>query len=175
MLTPMISSQSHGTPSVMSVTPWPYLVEEFFVPVSTEYCENLNPPYKKNCGVLSILRSPPGSQAGSERWSLVYFTRPTDAVALHALVEESSVIANAVAAKPEQNFDTKVTAGEWFARRVKNRRIKNRTVYIFLCYRSEGSPYTFLRVQKRGWLVEEQNSLWFDLLNSIIPYNIYNY
>ena len=81
---------------------------------------------------MSILRSPPGAQAGLERWSLVYFTRPADSVALHALVKASSIVANAVAQKPEQNFDTKVTAGEWFARRVKNRRIKNRTVYLFI-------------------------------------------
>jgi hypothetical protein len=60
-------------------------------------------------------------------------------------VEESSVVADAVAAKPEQIFDTKVTAGEWFARRVKNRRIKNRTVYLFIYYGSLGSPYIFLK------------------------------
>jgi len=57
----------------------------------------------------------------------VFFTRPTDDVLLTPLVEESPMIAEA-AAKAGEKYKTSSTAGEWFSRRIKNQRIKNRTV-----------------------------------------------
>lgn len=70
--------------------------------------------------------SPPKEQGRYVRWSMVYFTRPGDSVQLRALSEESLLIAKAVAETPERNFNTGVTAREWFTRRIKNQRIKNR-------------------------------------------------
>ncbi|KAJ7618395.1 hypothetical protein FB45DRAFT_741505 [Roridomyces roridus] len=70
---------------------------------------------------------PPGSQAQFERWSLVYFTRPGNSVQLRALVEDSSIVADAVARTPDRDFETGCTSLEWFTRRIKNQRMKNRT------------------------------------------------
>ncbi|KAF7430927.1 hypothetical protein PC9H_006642 [Pleurotus ostreatus] len=69
---------------------------------------------------------PPGAQKHRERWSLVYFTRPGDSVNLHALVEESPLIADYVAKHPEGIHETGATSLEWFTRRIKNQRISNR-------------------------------------------------
>jgi len=72
--------------------------------------------------------NPPGAQGSLYRYSLVYFTRPGDSVILHALKDESPLIASAVANAPDpKTFDTGVTALAWFTRRVRNRRLKNRT------------------------------------------------
>ncbi|KAJ7499645.1 hypothetical protein FB451DRAFT_1162106 [Mycena latifolia] len=71
---------------------------------------------------------PPGAQASFERWSLVYFTRPGNDVQLRALVEDSQMIADAVTRTPEKDFETGCTSLEWFTRRIKNQRMKNRTV-----------------------------------------------
>ena len=79
-------------------------------------------------------RPPPGEQSKYERWSLVYFTRPGDSVLLNALVDESPAIAGAVARRPGKNFKTGTTSYEWFSRRIKYQRIKNRKVCV---YRSE--------------------------------------
>lgn len=78
---------------------------------------------------IHLFRPPPREQSKYERWSLVFFTRPSNTVPLHALTEESPVIKDAVAkvADPE-TFNPNSTAGEWFTRRIKNQRIKNRTV-----------------------------------------------
>jgi len=70
--------------------------------------------------------TPPGEQAAFERWSLVYFTRPADRVVLRALVEDSEMIAEAVARKPVKKFETNSTSKEWIARRVKYMRTNNR-------------------------------------------------
>ncbi|KAJ7130791.1 hypothetical protein C8R43DRAFT_1025016 [Mycena crocata] len=70
---------------------------------------------------------PPGAQSQFERWSLVYFTRPGNSVQLRALVEDSPVIAEAVASTPDKSFETGCTSLEWFTRRIKNQRMKNRT------------------------------------------------
>ncbi|KAH7912922.1 hypothetical protein BJ138DRAFT_1147273 [Hygrophoropsis aurantiaca] len=70
---------------------------------------------------------PPGIQSNYERWSLVFFTRPGNSQVLRALVESSSIIADAVKQKPEKSFDTNSTSAQWFARRIKNQRMKNRT------------------------------------------------
>lgn len=71
---------------------------------------------------------PPGIQAEYERWSLVFFTRPGNSKVLRALVEDSSLIADAVQKHPDRDFDTGSTAAEWFARRIKYQRINNRKV-----------------------------------------------
>ncbi|KAK0460814.1 hypothetical protein IW261DRAFT_1532781 [Armillaria novae-zelandiae] len=68
---------------------------------------------------------PPGPQAHLERWSLVYFTRPGNSVILRPLVDESPIIAAAV--ENVDHINTPVTAKEWFTRRIKNQRMKNRT------------------------------------------------
>ncbi|KAH9041812.1 Clavaminate synthase-like protein [Lactarius hengduanensis] len=68
---------------------------------------------------------PPKAQASFDRWSLAFFTRPMNSVPLAALVKESTMIAEAAAGAPEGRYATGSTAGEWFRRRVQNRRIKN--------------------------------------------------
>jgi hypothetical protein len=74
---------------------------------------------------------PPGAQAEYEWWSLVFFTRPGNSGVLHALVESSPTIAEAVKNQPDRNFKTGSIAAEWFTRRIKNYRIINRTVRVF--------------------------------------------
>ncbi|KAJ7661592.1 hypothetical protein DFH06DRAFT_376782 [Mycena polygramma] len=69
---------------------------------------------------------PPGAQSQFERWSLVYFTRPGNDVQLRALVEDSQIIADAVA-RADKSFKTGCTSLEWFTRRIKNQRMDNRT------------------------------------------------
>lgn len=69
---------------------------------------------------------PPGEQSKYDRWSVVYFTRPGNSVLLNALAEESPIIAEAVAKHPEKKFQTDATSYEWFSRRIKYQRIKNR-------------------------------------------------
>ncbi|KAJ7116875.1 Clavaminate synthase-like protein [Mycena epipterygia] len=72
--------------------------------------------------------NPPGEQATLYRYSLVYFMRPANSVVLRALADESPMIAAAVAnATDPKKFDPGVTSLEWFTRRVKNLRLKNRT------------------------------------------------
>ncbi|EMD41145.1 hypothetical protein CERSUDRAFT_111710 [Gelatoporia subvermispora B] len=68
---------------------------------------------------------PPGEQFPLERWSLGYFMRPGDNVPLRALVEDSPMIAEAVAKTPEKNWDTGVTSKEWAVRRIMFIRAKN--------------------------------------------------
>ncbi|TFK32120.1 hypothetical protein BDQ12DRAFT_639162 [Crucibulum laeve] len=69
----------------------------------------------------------PGAQATLERWSLVFFTRPGNSVILRALVEDSSIIKQAVDKNPEKNFETGATSFDWFSRRIKYQRVNNRT------------------------------------------------
>jgi len=57
----------------------------------------------------------------------VYFTRPGNSVVLRALTEKSDAVAEAVKGTPEKSFDSGATSKDWFARRIKNQRIKNRT------------------------------------------------
>ncbi|KAG7091537.1 hypothetical protein E1B28_010566 [Marasmius oreades] len=71
---------------------------------------------------------PPGAQATYERWSQVFFTRPGNSVVLEPLSSLSPIIADAVQKDPHKNLNAGgATAYEWFSRRVKNQRIKNRT------------------------------------------------
>lgn len=77
---------------------------------------------------------PPGPQGDLPRWSVVFQTRPGHNVHLRALAEESPVIRAALErTTPEQRekFSPNITTGEWFARRVKNFRVSNRTVSVF--------------------------------------------
>ncbi|KAG6906669.1 hypothetical protein DXG01_012697 [Tephrocybe rancida] len=69
---------------------------------------------------------PPGYQSFMERWSLVYFTRPGNSIILRPLVDESRLIADAVARSPTMNLNTGATSSEWFTRRIKNQRLENR-------------------------------------------------
>lgn len=71
---------------------------------------------------------PPGVQGEHERWSLVFFTRPDNTQVLRALVEHSTVIAEAAKLHPPEKFETGSTAQEWFARRIKYQRLENRAV-----------------------------------------------
>jgi len=72
--------------------------------------------------------TPPGEQSKYTRWSLVFFTRPGGSVVLEPLKEQSSLIAEAAAKEENKRFDTGgATAGDWFARRIRNQRINNRT------------------------------------------------
>jgi len=70
---------------------------------------------------------PPKEQAKFERYSLVFFTRASDDVELRALVDDSPLIAEAVANAPnaQTRFWPGVTAKDWLQRRVRNQRIKN--------------------------------------------------
>ncbi|KAJ3905370.1 hypothetical protein F5879DRAFT_799791, partial [Lentinula edodes] len=72
---------------------------------------------------------PPGAQVGFERWSQVFFTRPGNSVVLRPLSDHSSAIAEAVSKLTEQQrnvLSPGVTAVDWFNRRIKNQRVKNR-------------------------------------------------
>ncbi|CCM03873.1 uncharacterized protein FIBRA_06024 [Fibroporia radiculosa] len=70
---------------------------------------------------------PPGDQGQHERWSLVFFTRPENDVILEALTNESPIVAEAFLRAPDSSvFTTGQTAKEWFSRRVKLQRSKNR-------------------------------------------------
>ncbi|KAL5526725.1 hypothetical protein ACEPAF_8450 [Sanghuangporus sanghuang] len=72
---------------------------------------------------------PPGTQATHTRWSVVFFSRPGSSVRLRAL-EESLVVKEALSRMtPEDRarYDPNVTQGEWYTRRMKYTRLKNRT------------------------------------------------
>jgi hypothetical protein len=101
----------------------------------------------------STCSTPPGAQATYERWSLVFFTRPGD-----------SVILQAVAKAPENQFNTGSTSLEWFSRRIKNQRIANRTVRSFRSIARLCTYARIFRVQRRIALVEgpSGNLIWFN-------------
>lgn len=72
---------------------------------------------------------PPGAQTGLERWSLVFFMRPGNNVRLRALVDESDSIKKTIekmSLDERAMYEPESTAGEWHARRVRNRRLANR-------------------------------------------------
>lgn len=74
---------------------------------------------------------PPGPQAAHARWSLVFFTRPASDEPLRVLADESELVRERVKRMDEEErkrYEPGVTASEWFARRIRNQRIKNRTV-----------------------------------------------
>lgn len=69
---------------------------------------------------------PPREQGNYERWSVVFFTRPGYDVDLHALADQSPMIAEAVKGAPREKFFPGVNAKDWFERRTKNERVDNR-------------------------------------------------
>lgn len=80
---------------------------------------------------------PPGAQRALPRWSQVFFLRPGNSVVLGALVDQSEIVRAKVDSMDEEakaRLFPNATSKEWFARRIKNQRIKNRTV---------GFPRTF--------------------------------
>lgn len=81
-----------------------------------------------------IVSPPPGAQSHYERWSLVYFTRPGDSAILRPLVEYSPMIAESAAKNADKGYDTGSKSAAWFSRRIKNQRVKNRTVSYLLFY-----------------------------------------
>ncbi|EJD07621.1 Clavaminate synthase-like protein [Fomitiporia mediterranea MF3/22] len=77
-----------------------------------------------------ILRSNLHRVAAHTRWSVVFFTRPGNEVHLHPLTNKSNAIKATVSRMfPEERakYEPDATAIEWFARRIRNQRIKNRT------------------------------------------------
>jgi len=79
---------------------------------------------------------PPGAQAAFERWSQVFFTRPGNTVVLRPLSDESPLIAEAVGKLSDEQrtaLNPGVTAYDWFSRRKKNLRIRNRAVSDQAC------------------------------------------
>jgi len=75
--------------------------------------------------------APPGEQAAHERYSAVFFLRPSNDTVLAPMSDESPVIAEAAESLPQAVRDrlktTQETSAQWFARRIKNQRIKNFT------------------------------------------------
>lgn len=70
--------------------------------------------------------TPPKAQAAFDRWSIVFFSRPGNSVVLEPLAG-SKMIKEAREAAPGK-YETGSTAADWFARRTKYQRIKNRKV-----------------------------------------------
>lgn len=127
------SSPFQGMQSAMWEMHWPFSVVEFSTPIFIVSCKPLRDSCASTCFWLLVVNSPPpGAQASLERWSQVYFTRPGNSAVLRALADESPLIAEAVKNEADKNFDTGVTAYEWFNRRIKNQRIKNRKVSVYL-------------------------------------------
>ncbi|EJD06826.1 Clavaminate synthase-like protein [Fomitiporia mediterranea MF3/22] len=71
---------------------------------------------------------PPGTQAAYTRWSVVCFSRPCANVELRALDESKLIKETLSNMTPEDRAKYKpgVTQGEWYVRRMKNTRLKNR-------------------------------------------------
>ncbi|KAI0348237.1 Clavaminate synthase-like protein [Trametopsis cervina] len=70
---------------------------------------------------------PPGAQSRLPRYSITFFTRPSDDVVLRPLKERSNLIESAVVEAPQDIYETGSTSGEWIARRIRRLRLKNRT------------------------------------------------
>ncbi|KIY53185.1 Clavaminate synthase-like protein [Fistulina hepatica ATCC 64428] len=75
---------------------------------------------------------PPGAQRHLDRWSAGFFVRPGNSVLLAPLTEGQRVraaIDDGASTKNMGNLATRAneTALEWFTRRIKNQRLKNRT------------------------------------------------
>jgi isopenicillin N synthase-like dioxygenase len=70
---------------------------------------------------------PPGLQSKYERWSQVYFARPSDDAPLLPLLESPIISAhfNNLSAERQKSISPGVTSSEWFTRRQKNYRTKN--------------------------------------------------
>lgn len=75
--------------------------------------------------------SPPGAQGDLPRWSMVYQTRPAHHAQLRAFSAESPLIRVALeqmSSEERAKYSPNTTAGEWFARRIKNMRVSNHEV-----------------------------------------------
>ncbi|KAL5536523.1 hypothetical protein ACEPAF_345 [Sanghuangporus sanghuang] len=124
----------HNRLGGLQVLPPGYTEWQYVRPIPGHAICNIGDALTLLCG--GILRSnlhrvvpPPGAQAAYTRWSLVYFTRPANHVALNALSEQSAMIkARLDQLTPDERtkFETNTTALEWFTRRIKNQRINNR-------------------------------------------------
>ena len=86
--------------------------------------------FGRSTNEMRHISPPPGKQGSYTRWSLVFFTRPGNSQVLRLLAEDSALIADAAAKDTTGRFNMGATASEWFARRIKNQRIKNRTVRV---------------------------------------------
>ena len=74
---------------------------------------------------------PPGAQGDLPRWSMVYQTRPAHHAQLRAFSTESPLVRVALEQMPPEErakYNPNATAGEWFARRIKNFRVENHKV-----------------------------------------------
>lgn len=101
-----------------------------------------------------MYRAPPGDQAAHERWSLVYFQRPNNGVLLEALVNDSPMIADAVARSTMPDaLMTGQTADAWLMRRVRARRANVSVRYGNSVVRLElaDGGHRALRPGKRAW------------------------
>lgn len=61
---------------------------------------------------------------------MAYFTRPGNGVVLEPL--ESPIIADSVSKAAPGTYETGVTAQDWFERRIRNRRLANRKVCVYV-------------------------------------------
>ena len=77
--------------------------------------------------------APPGAEK-TDRYSVVFFTRANDEIELRALADQSTQIAAAVTEIPnaQARFWPGVTAREWLERRVRNQRLKNFKVCLWI-------------------------------------------
>ena len=82
--------------------------------------------------MLHFFRLPPGPQVGIERYSLVYFTRPSNSVILSAFIGETPLISKAVSRDTENNHEIECTTIEWLSTRMKSRKIENMKVKRYL-------------------------------------------
>lgn len=93
----------------------------------------------------------PGEQAYHTRWSVVFFLRPGGDIMLHALTEESSTVADAIACMTEEDrkkFYPNQTASEWHARRVKGRKVASNKKKSDSYQNSAGMEHSQLAYQK---------------------------
>ena len=70
-------------------------------------------------------RPPPGEQAAIERWSVGFFTRPSDNAILRAISDKSALIAEAAAKGDSAKYQTGVNTKEWVVRRTSGLRYNN--------------------------------------------------
>ncbi|THH21407.1 hypothetical protein EW146_g128 [Bondarzewia mesenterica] len=92
----------------------------------TAWCELfLQPAILRETEKEVKISPPPKQQAALDRWAVAFFLRPTNTVKLVPLVEDSAMIAEAVAKAPGKYY-MDATAEEWYMRRIRNQRISNR-------------------------------------------------
>ncbi|KAK0209341.1 hypothetical protein DFS33DRAFT_1254493, partial [Desarmillaria ectypa] len=82
---------------------------------------------------LHRVLQPSGPQSDVKRWSMVFFTTRGNSKILHALVENSPLIAEAVRYTPEKSFETSQTAVVCTAGQVSKIKRQSGRCYLFLC------------------------------------------